>query len=67
MTLEEYRELLIEETHKAEKYLPDTDTYRGLRIGLARALLLLDECIIHGELGIEKDIFLIKGVINDNN
>ena len=62
MTLEDYRELLIEETHKAEKYLlPDTDIYRGLRIGLAHALLLLDECIVHGELGIEEDIFSYIG------
>ena len=60
MTLEDYRQVLVKEIDKIDAYLPYTDDTTWFRTGITHALLLLDDCIVNGNIGV-KDIFSYKG------
>ena len=67
MTLEEFRQFLIEKIRYAEDNLPQSEQFMWYRTGMCSALSLLDKCIIE-TLGIE-DIYSYnhKEHMNDNN
>ena len=67
MTLEEFRQALIEKIKYAEDNLPNTEQFMWYRTGLCSALTLLDDCIAE-TLGV-KDIYSYnyKEHMNDKN
>lgn len=54
MTLEEFRQVLVENVDYAENQLPQSEQFMWYRTGLACALNLLDDCILN-TLGVDND------------
>ena len=67
MTLEEFRQVLVEQVNYAEAQLPQSEQFMWYRTGMCSALSLLDECITE-TLGV-KDIYSYnyKDHMNDSN
>jgi len=47
MTLEEFRQVLVEQVNYAEAQLPQSEQFMWYRTGLVSALGLLDNCIVN--------------------